>query len=105
MQNKIDIEGNKVNWSLLLERRFVRAAFTDSVTATEMVVARASIFTCISSESLLPSAAAYEATEGVVGATSGSSEGRHHFVKREFVPNVRFLGGLAYGEKATGKEN
>lgn len=69
-----------------------------------MIVARASTFTCISPESLLASGAGDEATEGVVGATSGSSEGHNRFERQEFVTNVRFLGGIADVEKSYRKD-
>ena len=83
----------------------VKAAFTASVTATEMVVARASTLRCIRPASLSATGAADVVVASCAGTTSGSSEGRNRLERREFVAKVRLLGGITGGKISYRKIN
>ena len=95
---KMDAKEMEGTMTALLERGVAKAAFTAFVTATEMVVARASTLRCIRPESLLATGAADVAAASCAGTTSGSSEGRNRFERREFVAKLRLLGGIT-GDK------
>ena len=101
----MDIEETEGTLTALLERGVAKAEFTASVTATEMVVSRASTLRCIRPESLLAPGTADAAVASCAGITSGSSEGRNRFERREFVAKVRLLGGITGGKISYRKIN
>ena len=99
------VEETEGTLTALLERGVAKATFTASVTATEMMVARASTLRCIRPESLLATGAADVAVASCAGITSGSSEGRNRFERREVVAKVRLLGGITGGKISYRKIN
>ena len=101
----MDVEETEGNLIALLERGVTKAAFTASVTAIEMVVARASTLRCIRPESLLATGAPDVAVASCAGITSGSSEGRNRFERQEFVGELRLLGGITGGKISYRKIN
>ena len=101
----MDVEETEGTPTVLLERGVAKAAFTASVTATEMMVARASTLSCIRPESLSAMGTADVAVTSCAGTTSGSSEGCNCFERSEFVAKVCLLGGITGGKIRYGKIN